>query len=95
MVGPGLQEKRERLYDLEATDTYSPRKNDQDVNTRAFRLYWRMFLEREYCDPFEPEETRIKAEEEFLKFYRGDYPVLMNAIRTMFGQSEISFEDST
>ncbi len=95
MVGPGPQETRERLYGLEATDTYSPRKNNQDVNARAFRLYWRMFLESEYCDPFEPEETRIKAEEEFLSFYRGDYPVLMNALRTMFGQSRISFEGST
>lgn len=94
MVGPGPQEKRERLYDLEATDTYSPRRNNQDANAKAFRLYWRMFLEREDCDPFEPEETRIKAEEELLDFYKGDYPVLMNAIRTMFGKSEMRFEDS-
>lgn len=95
MVGPGQQDTRKRIYSLAPTATYSSEEAGQRIGDPEFRWYWRKFLEEEFCNPFEPEETRIKAEEEFLDFYTGDYPVLMNAIRMMFGQNEISFEDST
>ena len=95
MVGSGPQDTRKRIYYLAPTATYSSEEAGQKIGDPEFRWYWKKFLEEEYCNPFEPEETRIKAEKEFLSFYRGDYPVLMNALRTMFGQRRMSFEDST
>lgn len=94
MVGPGPQATRKRIYYLAPTATYNSEEAGQKIGDPEFRWYWRKFLEDDDCNPFEPEETRIKAEEEFLSFYRGDYPVLMNALRTMFGQSRINLEHS-
>ena len=84
MVGPGPRETRERLYELAPTDTFDPRES-QSLEEKEFRLYWKLFLSAEDCNPFEPEVTRAKAEAELKEFYGNDYWLLVNAIRDEFG----------
>ena len=86
MVGPGPPETRERLFELAPTDTYIPR-DSQNLEDKEFRLYWKLFLSAEDCNPFEPEVTRAKAKAEIEEFYCNDYRLLVNAIRDKFGRT--------
>ena len=88
MVGPGHQETRDRLFRLAPTETYDPSES-QDVGGRNFRLYWKMFLNAEECNPFKPELTRAKTEEGVKAFYQQDYWLLVNAIRGEFNLSPV------
>ena len=87
MVGTGPRTTRKRLHELTPTDYR--RSQSHNLDDREFRMYWKEFLSRADCNPFEPEETRAKAEKGIKEFYDRDYWLLVDAIRREFGVTPV------
>ena len=93
MVGPGPQETRERLHQLQRKESGAPfRSRSRKLGKRHHWLYRKLLLSRKDYERFDPDEIGPTVEKAISDFYEDDYWPLVNAIRKEFGCPRVSPE---
>ena len=82
MVGPGPQEKRERLRQL--AQTHSTFSVGKKFGAKWGEIYQKRILDKGDFSPLVPEAAKPKVKQSIKDFYDNDYYPLVNAIRAEF-----------
>ena len=81
VLGPGLKEIRQKLYNIARNTLSLFNKSDRDLTERWFTLYKKPIMSAKDYEDMESEEIRKSLEEKLTKFKKTDLPKIVNEIR--------------